>query len=507
MWTFPLIDYRWISDGTTISPVAPIVNISLSDELTAGDVTVSNLSVLSGVYTDASSRLTDTPPSSGVLGYWTRAGTVVSPANVGDTISTTGLITVLADGSTTTSFIGVGAEADLILYHDGMDSFILNRLAGSDLTILAVTPSATGGTGTNAGDMILSGGTGGDTTAPVGADGGVGGDFSLSGGTGGAGSGIAGTGGDGGDVNLTAGAGGTGGTQGDGGNANITVGTGLTEGCVNFIGSETLVLDLSVADTATYSSSSGIATISFSAINLTTTGNVSVDSSSNKFLAGATQDFEIFYDGTYGRLDGTGEEIRIGDDTTNCTAVEPDGTIRFEGAAIVWDDLRVPLSAAKRLGFSDPDWEQFQDDGAGSVGVYEQAFSNTIDQELFFDRQLPHSYREGTDIRPHVHWSPSTAGAGNVTWKLEYTWVNIDGTFGTTTTIAVTDATDTTALKHHKALMSNIDGTGKTMSSMLLCRLYRDVSDGDTYAADAFALEIDFHYQKDTVGSREELTK
>ncbi len=45
------------------------------------------------------------------------------------------------------------------------------------------------------------------------------------------------------------------------------------------------------------------------------------------------------------------------------------------------------------------------------------------------------------------------------------------------------------------------------VSIMLMCRIYRDVSDGDDYADDAFLLEIDFHYEIDTVGSRAEATK
>ena len=135
------------------------------------------------------------------------------------------------------------------------------------------------------------------------------------------------------------------------------------------------------------------------------------------------------------------------------------------------------------------------------------AFAAGVDEEVYFEVQLPHSWKEGTDITPHVHWSPSNANAGNVTWKLEYTWSNLDAAFGNTSTVAVTDATDTTSHKHLKAIMSAISGSGKTMSSMLTCRLYRDVSDGDTYGSDAFLLETDFHYEIDTVGSRLPLSK
>lgn len=206
--------------------------------------------------------------------------------------------------------------------------------------------------------------------------------------------------------------------------------------------------------------------------------------------------------------DLTAKGCKFGDGgITDYTEIEADGTIVFNGAAVVWDDIRVPLSSIKRLGFTDPDWVKFADDGAGSTGVYALAFDDTADEEVFFSCQIPHSYKEETDIIPHVHWAPSDGDAGNVTWKLEYTWQNIDGTFGNTSTVSVTDSTDSTSHKHLYAEMSAITGTSKIISSELMCRLYRDVSDGDTYGSDAFLLEFDFHFEKDTVGSRLALTK
>jgi len=53
-----------------------------------------------------------------------------------------------------------------------------------------------------------------------------------------------------------------------------------------------------------------------------------------------------------------------------------------------------------------------------------------------------------------------------------------------------------------------IDGTGKKVSSILICRLWRYSSDADdTYNEDAGALFVDFHIQIDGFGSREEYKK
>lgn len=51
------------------------------------DLNVNALTASRGVYTDASKNLTSTPPTSGVIGYWTRSGTILSPATAGDTVT------------------------------------------------------------------------------------------------------------------------------------------------------------------------------------------------------------------------------------------------------------------------------------------------------------------------------------------------------------------------------------------------------------------------------------
>lgn len=202
--------------------------------------------------------------------------------------------------------------------------------------------------------------------------------------------------------------------------------------------------------------------------------------------------------------------VRIGVGN-NYVSIDRDGEIVLEGTSTVWDDIRVPLSSIKRLGFADPDWEQFQDNGTGSVGVYAPAFSNTVDQEVYFAIQIPHDWKLGTDLNPHVHWSPSNTDTGDVTWKLEYTVADMGSAFGTTATLAVTQAGSGTDREHQYADLGDIDMSSYTdpgdVSIMLLCRLYRDVSDGDDYNADAFLLETDFHYQKDSLGSKTELSK
>ncbi|MBU8893471.1 MAG: hypothetical protein KOO66_11885, partial [Bacteroidales bacterium] len=62
-------------------------------------LTLSGLSPNAGVYTNGTSILTSTPPTSGTIGYWDRTGTTLSPVTAGDNITTAGNLDV--DGATT----------------------------------------------------------------------------------------------------------------------------------------------------------------------------------------------------------------------------------------------------------------------------------------------------------------------------------------------------------------------------------------------------------------------
>jgi hypothetical protein len=96
-----------------------------------------------------------------------------------------------------------------------------------------------------------------------------------------------------------------------------------------------------------------------------------------------------------------------------------------------------------------------------------------------------------------------------VRWELTYTWANIDGTFSAATPVYLDAAAGTTTDKHLMSSFAAVSGAGKTISSMLLCSLKRNSSNAlDTYnGKSAYFIEIDFHYQIDTIGSATETVK
>ncbi len=209
--------------------------------------------------------------------------------------------------------------------------------------------------------------------------------------------------------------------------------------------------------------------------------------------------------GTYG--DGVGYYYNAG------TSIAPSWRKLAMGGDTKWDDLRVTLdngSNAAQInsipGLSGPQLWYFR---------YDQGV-----EAMSFQVQLPHTWVEGTTIYPHLHWTPRGNNvSGNVEWNLDYSWVNYDPAtvqvFPAVTTSSVVASPTTgnfvqsghyiTALTTANA---GIDGTGKKISSILICRLWRNsTTSGDTYNDDAGVLFMDFHIQIDGYGSRGTFTK
>jgi hypothetical protein len=208
----------------------------------------------------------------------------------------------------------------------------------------------------------------------------------------------------------------------------------------------------------------------------------------------------------------------IGDGTNN-TKIEADGSLLFEGAATTFGDLTIPLYSTKTgEAGSQPAWVKMKDNGAGSRGVYAYNFAGGTEQEVFFSVQLPHNWKEGSAIYPHVHWSPQTTGqSGTIVWGIEYTWVNYNAaspeTFANTTLLTATSVSINGTASAGRHLITAFalltpDNTQDKISSVLMCRFYRKGGDAaDTYNGNAAVMSVDFHYEIDAIGSRTEYIK
>ena len=178
----------------------------------------------------------------------------------------------------------------------------------------------------------------------------------------------------------------------------------------------------------------------------------------------------------------------------------------------VWEDLRIGSGKFEFGGATDPTLSDWQ---PGASGATFKVYKFQENDEAFFFAQIPHSYKEGTDILAHVHWTPGDRGAAEsgttVAWKMDISWANIGAAFPSSTNYDLSDTCTGTDDLHEISPEVTISGTGKTVSSMLSCRIYRDTT-GDTWVGTSAAqspagLEVDFHYQVNTLGSRTSTAK
>jgi len=195
---------------------------------------------------------------------------------------------------------------------------------------------------------------------------------------------------------------------------------------------------------------------------------------------------------------------KIGDiDNSNYTEFESDGTMVAVGDAVCWNDIFL-AAGSLGAGASAPDLVN-----VNSTGIFLYAFDGSATTEqLFGCFEIPHNYREGSDLVPHIHWMPTTTGTGNVKWNIDFWRVNENDVPSVATSISAVGTTTGTAWQSRRSDTTSILGPGVTIGNQVAFRLYRTPADvQDTYAADAVVMTFGIHYQIDTLGSRQITTK
>jgi hypothetical protein len=125
------------------------------------------------------------------------------------------------------------------------------------------------------------------------------------------------------------------------------------------------------------------------------------------------------------------------------------------------------------------------------------------DPLMLFDIQLPHTYKAGTDIKPHLHWATEIDASSSVVVELTYSIWNVGDKV---TPEAVLDATinfDATAFVEDIVSLGTIPGANLRESSIITCELRRLTSSdaADIFLGDMIWLSFDFHAQMDKRGT------
>ena len=108
------VNQVYVTNGDGTITLALPQDIHTGAEPIFQGLTLNGLTASAGVYTDASKKLTSSPPASGTIGYWNRTGTVLSPSNAGDAVTTSGNISTTGTGTITSAGLLTGSAGAAI---------------------------------------------------------------------------------------------------------------------------------------------------------------------------------------------------------------------------------------------------------------------------------------------------------------------------------------------------------------------------------------------------------
>lgn len=162
-----------------------------------------------------------------------------------------------------------------------------------------------------------------------------------------------------------------------------------------------------------------------------------------------------------------------------------------------WDDMRAPATQLHVNPVTvKPDYDDTH------VGLLYDAASNEAATLIL---QLPHDYKAGTNVVPHIHWE-STTNVDNtnvVVWKMDWCWRNNgEAEPGTWNNATINTNCNVNSFTLQVAEFPELSGANKLESSFIKVKLTRLGGDAaDSYGADALLTEFDIHYKKDKAGT------
>lgn len=164
----------------------------------------------------------------------------------------------------------------------------------------------------------------------------------------------------------------------------------------------------------------------------------------------------------------------------------------------VYDDLVMPLVSSMRGATFLPDYDYT------NMGILFP--QNNATEIIYITVQMPHCWKEGTTVYPHLHFRQTSSS--KPVFKYAYSWTNIGAAISAFSAAQTLDAASVTYTSGsiHQIHYDNggISGTGKTISSILNIKLYRE---DNVVTGDVLAYQFDIHYLKDSHGSRQEYIK
>jgi hypothetical protein len=192
--------------------------------------------------------------------------------------------------------------------------------------------------------------------------------------------------------------------------------------------------------------------------------------------------------------------IQIGSGN-NYTSIDSNGTITLTGEATTWTDFSVPLTRDKQGQSDKPDYDYT------NLGLLFP--QNDPDEKIYLVMQMDHAKKMDSPIYLHVHYIQSEAT--QPTYKADCKFYN-NGEAVSATWTTISTATSSKGIFTYTsgdilqiATFPAISApTNETVSANLDLIFYRDDND---LTGDSLAKYLDFHYEIDSLGSDDELSK
>lgn len=151
--------------------------------------------------------------------------------------------------------------------------------------------------------------------------------------------------------------------------------------------------------------------------------------------------------------------------------------------------------------------------GAPNISAYGYDGNNTTESKGG-TMELLHGYREGSDLWPHVHWSPTDNNTGNVRWVFEYVVFDpVANEFRAPVILTAIQAAgglgpNGRPIQHNVEFNLAIPGVGLTIGCQIRFTIRREPGNAaDTYGSDAILWAVGIHYEINSQGSLQRFVK
>jgi hypothetical protein len=173
--------------------------------------------------------------------------------------------------------------------------------------------------------------------------------------------------------------------------------------------------------------------------------------------------------------------------------------ISHDMSSIMFNDANIG-ALVLQTGGTLPGIVEFLDNTGAATGIETRGFA--VGEQGSSAIEIPHDYKEGSDLVFHVHWGANDAPTGTdyVKWQLTYSITRYGTTFPASTTIYAETPYDT-QYEHTRSDFAAISGSMK-IGDQFNFKIKRILADGAAFAGEALVETLGLHYQCDTLGSR-----